>query len=95
VLLARGERRIRGSVGRQAFNAGCWSARCFGLFEILEQAVVHAVEREFESIADAQLIVDFAKVVLDNLLGGTDFLSDVLVAQALRNAGDDPQFFWR
>jgi len=50
---------------------------------------MHAIEREFQPIGDAELIVDFPQVVLDHLLRGANFLSDILVFQSLGNTADD------
>ena len=61
----------------------------------LDNFVMKAVEGEFEPIADAQFVINFAQVVLDNLLGGTQLEGNLFVAFSLRNAGDDCQFLGR
>jgi hypothetical protein len=47
------------------------------------------MERKLEAIGNAQLVIDLAQVVLDHLLRGPKLISDLLVALALRDAGDD------
>src|SRR4051794_41968368 len=76
-------------VGRGILQSVCYR-RCldggFGLLEIFEQTVMHAVEREFEAIADSEFVVHLAKIILNDLFGGADFCGDIFVAQALRNS---------
>src|SRR5579863_3961478 len=55
----------------------------------LDDLVVQAVERQLEPVAHAELVVDLAQVVLDHLLGGAELEGDLLVALALRDAGND------
>jgi hypothetical protein len=59
----------------------------------LVQRVVYTMERKPEAIGNAQLVIDLAQIVLDHLLGCTELISDLLVALALRDAGDDRQLF--
>ena len=50
---------------------------------------LQAVERELESIGNAELVINLVQVVLDDLLGGTELMGYLLVAHAQRDAGDD------
>src|SRR5215469_14307796 len=59
----------------------------------LQQPVMDAVEGKFQAVRDAQLVIDLAQVVFDNLLGGPNLVSDLFVAHSLRDAGDDEQLF--
>ena len=61
---------------------------------LLQQLVVEAVESEFETVGDAELVVDLAQVVLDDLLGGADLVSDFFVAHASGDAADDGQLLF-
>src|SRR5581483_791650 len=64
-----------------------------GVAGFFKQAVVHAVECEFEAVGDAEFVVNLTQVVLDDLLGSADFLGDVLVLHALGYAGNDLELF--
>jgi hypothetical protein len=55
--------------------------------------MVQAVERKLEAIGNTQLVIDLAQVVLDDLLRGPELIGDLLVALALRDAGNDGQLF--
>ena len=55
----------------------------------LDDLVVQAVEGQLKAIGDAQLVVDLAQIVLDDLLGGAELERDFLIALALGDAGDD------
>jgi hypothetical protein len=59
--------------------------------DLFMQAVLplQAVERKFESIGNADLVINLIQVVLDDLLGGTELMGYLLVAHAQRDAGDD------
>ena len=46
---------------------------------VLQQVMMDAVERKLEPIRDAELVVDLAQVVLDDLFGGAEFDGDLLV----------------
>jgi hypothetical protein len=61
----------------------------------LDDLVVEAVKGEFEAVADAELVVDFAQVVFDDLLGGSELEGYLLVALALCDAGDDGDLLGR
>src|SRR6266478_10129789 len=55
--------------------------------------MTQAVEREFQTVGDSQLVVNFAKIILDHLLGGAYPQGNLFVLHSLRNAGDDERFF--
>jgi len=55
---------------------------------------LQAVERELESIGNTELVKNLIQVVLDDLLGGTEFMGYLLVAHAQRDAGNDRQLLW-
>ena len=55
--------------------------------------MVQAVERQFQPVGYAQLVVYLAQVVLDHLFGGADLVGDLLVPHAARDAADDGQLF--
>jgi len=66
---------------------GHWA---FGVDEVFfQQLVVEAVESELQAVGDTELVVDLAEVVLDDLLGGADLVSDFFVAHAAGDAADD------
>ncbi len=60
-----------------------------------DDLVVQAIEGELKPIGDTQLVVDLAQIVLDDLLGGAELERDLLIALALRDAGDDRRFLGR
>lgn len=67
----------------------------FGIAQVLlEQLVVEAIESQLETIGDAELVVDLAQVVLDDLLGGADLVGDLFVAHAAGDAADDGQLLF-
>src|SRR5258708_19374584 len=49
-----------------------WRGGCdrLGLTDALDHAMTQAVERQFQSVGDSQLVVNFAKIILDHLFGG-------------------------
>jgi len=57
--------------------------------------VIQAVEREFQTVSHSQLVVDFAKIILDHLLGGANPQGNLFVLHPLRDAGDDERLFGR
>ena len=57
------------------------------------QLVVEAVEGELEAIGNAELVVNLAQIIFDDLLGGAELVGDFLVALALGDAGDDEHLF--
>jgi hypothetical protein len=59
----------------------------------LVHRVMETMERKPEAIGNAQLVIDLAQAVLDDLLRGPQLVGDLLVALALRDAGDDRQLF--
>src|ERR1700721_459560 len=61
----------------------------------LDDLVMEAVKSELKAVADAELVVNFAEIVLDNLLGGAELVGDLLVALALGDAGDDGHLLGR
>ena len=44
---------------------------------------MHAIQRQFQSVGDAKLVVDLAQVILDDLFGGAHFLGDIFVLETL------------
>ena len=52
-------------------------------------------EREFETIADAGLVVDGAQVVFDDLLGGLEAQRDFAILAALDDERDDAHLLGR
>jgi hypothetical protein len=56
---------------------------------ILVQLMMQAVERELETIGNAQLVVNLAQIVFDYLLGGAKLVGNFLIALALSDARDD------
>ena len=63
--------------------------------KLFVQLVVQTIERQFEPVRDAKLVVYFAQVVLDDLLGRAQLVGNLLIPLALRDAGDDRNFFRR
>ncbi len=61
---------------------------------LFEQLMVETVESQLETVGDAELVVDLAQVVLDNLFGGADLVGDLFVAHAAGDAADDGQLFF-
>jgi hypothetical protein len=61
----------------------------------LQQLMVETVQGELQAVGDAELVVDLAQVVLDDLFGGADLISDFLVAHAAGDATDDGQLLLR
>src|SRR6266436_3692341 len=57
--------------------------------------MTQAVERQFQTVGDSQLVVNFAEIVLDYLLGGANPQGNLFVLHPLRNAGDNERFFGR
>ncbi len=57
--------------------------------------MAQAIEREFESVGDAQLVVYLAQVVLHDLLGRPYANGDFFVLHALGNTGNDQSFLGR
>src|ERR1019366_8020054 len=55
----------------------------------LNHAVIQAVEREFQTVGDSQLVVNLAEIILDHLLGGAHAQGNLFVLHPLGNAGDD------
>src|SRR5690349_15658253 len=67
----------------------CWNVRggcCCGL---RQDTVVNGKEREFKTVRHADLIVDVAQIVLDDLLGGAKLVGDFLVLITLDDERDD------
>ena len=56
--------------------------------------MVQAIERQFEAIGDAKLVIDLAQVIFDDLLRGPKLVGNLLVALALSDTGDDRQLLW-
>src|ERR1700733_9101714 len=61
----------------------------------LNDFIVQAIKREFKPVRDAKLVIDLAQVILDDLLGGAQLESNLLISLALRDAGDDRHFLRR
>src|SRR6266404_7409132 len=57
--------------------------------------MTQAVECEFQSVGDSQLVVNFAKIILDHLLGGANPQGNLFVLHPLGNTGDNERFFGR
>ena len=53
---------------------------------------MQAVERQFQTIGDAELVVDLAQVILDDLLGRANLVRDFFIAHAAGDARDDGKF---
>src|ERR1035441_431976 len=53
----------------------------------LNHAVIQAVEREFQTVGDSQLVVNLAEIILDHLLGGAHAQGNLFVLHALGNPG--------
>jgi len=50
---------------------------------------------KFDTVPHTQLVVDGSKTVLEDVLGGSNFASDVPVIKALGDEGDDAVFPFR
>ena len=61
----------------------------------MNDLVVQAIEGQLQPVADAQLVVDLAQIILDHLLGGSQLVGNLLVALALGDAGDDGHLLGR
>ena len=57
--------------------------------------MVQAVQGELKTVGDAELVVDLAQVVLDNLFCCADLVGDFLVAHASGDTADDREFLLR
>ena len=69
---------------------------CGDLIHIcLDDLVVQAVQGKFKAVCDAELVVDLAQIVLDDLFGGSQLKCNFLVALALRDASDDRRLLGR
>ena len=55
---------------------------------------METVQGKLEAVRDAELVVDLAQVVFDDLLGGADLVSDFFVAHASGDAANDGQLFF-
>src|ERR1700679_3751371 len=62
---------------------------------LLQQLVVKAVKGKLQAVRDTELVIDFAQIVLNDLLSGTNLVSNFLVAHTARDATDNGQFFFR
>ena len=49
-------------------------------------------KREFESIGDADLVVNVAQIILYDLLGGSKLIRDLFVLEALNDERNDLEF---
>jgi len=56
---------------------------------------VNGEKREFESIGDADLVVNVAQIILYDLLGGSELIRDLFVLEALNDERDDLEFLGR
>ena len=61
----------------------------------LDDLVVQTIKSKLEAIGNTQLVVNLAQVVLDDLFCRSKLESDLLVALALSNAGDNRCFLGR
>jgi hypothetical protein len=92
--LRRLDRLHFGAQGLGGFGpGGCGGGVGFGEV-FFEELVVEAVEGELETVGDAELVVDLAQVVLDDLFGGADLVGDLFVAHAAGDAADDGELFF-
>src|ERR1035437_4680900 len=74
-------RRVGGLRGRRRVPVGGLGGLGLGLTDAgaLNHAVIQAVEREFQTVGDAQLVVNFAEIILDHLLGGAHAQGNLFV----------------
>jgi len=49
-------------------------------------------EGEFDPVPESELVVDNAKVVLDDVLSGSDFIGNIAVLESLGNEFNDAVF---
>src|SRR5215469_7748026 len=91
---------LGGLVGSHTAGAGCRGSgltirafrsgsRLRGLGAAIEYTVVQTVQRQFQAIRHAQLVIHLAQVVFYYLLGGSDAHCDFLVFHSLRHAGNN------
>ena len=52
-------------------------------------------KRQLEPVGDADLVVDVAQIILDDLLGSPQLQSDLFVLETLNDQRHDAQFFRR
>src|SRR5438067_1193082 len=53
--------------------------------------MVNGEERQLQAIGDANLVVNVAQVVLDDLLGGAEMVGNLFILVALDDVGNDAQ----
>src|SRR5579871_2235995 len=77
----------------------CWRLRSYprsgGGSSFVQDPVVDGEQRQLQTVRYADLIVDVAQVILDDLLGRAKLGGDFLVLVSLYDEGDDAQFFRR
>src|SRR3982074_1100731 len=56
---------------------------------LVDEPVVDGVQRQFETVGDAEFIEDVVQVVFDGLLRDENFFADFLVAESLGDELDD------
>ena len=66
------------------------AANSLGLGEFETSSFVP--EGEFNPVPESELVIDDAKVVLDDVLGGTDLVCNVSVLESLGNEFNDSVF---
>ena len=57
-----------------------------------QDAMVNSEQRKFKTVGNADLVVNVAQVIFDDLLGGAELRCDFLVLVALHDQGDDAEF---
>jgi len=79
-------------INRHRLGSRC-SASGYGAGSLFVQLMMQAVERQFQAIGNAELVIHLPQIVFDDLLSRTKLVGNFLVALALGNAGDDGQLF--
>ena len=60
--------------------------------DCLVESPAFVPEGEFDSVPESELVIDDAKVILDDVLGGADFSCNFAVFESLSNEFDDTLF---
>src|SRR6266566_8280510 len=78
---------------RLIFDRSAWGFCWRSLFRIQQDSVVQAVKRKLKAISDAELVINFAQIVLHHLLRGPDSRGNFFVLHSLSDAGNDQRLF--
>ena len=66
-----------------------------GRLNAIDDMMAQAIEREFQTIGNAEFVIDFAQIILYYLFGGSYANGNFFVLHALRDARNDQRFLGR